>query len=54
MVTKSQYAILNHYSDLCLFGQDGYDIWIREGAHNRNDSGSSLGRSYELPSGMVF
>ncbi len=36
---------------LSRFGSDDIRIW--EGAHNRSDSFSNLGKFYELPEGML-
>ena len=50
---QKYYAIKNYNGFLCIFG-GGNDICIREGEHNRSDSYSNLGYTYELPQGIVY
>jgi len=39
---------------LCLFGEDGYDLWIEIIANNQSDNSSNLGRTYQLPEGIKY
>lgn len=38
---------------MCIFG-GGWDIAVYEGAHNRKDSYSSPGFTYQVPDGIKY